>query len=354
MVNASEVTRFFPIENGVGYGSARISVLFRPVQMKLPPALLGFDVGTLNIRRLSVTPLGEHDKDSLRTLQSSEVKMKLSSSSSKVSRKNTVLEEDRRVVWKENPPAEIPVQQRYSSALVIRFKETGALKSSNLGMAVLWLRDIVDSEDTVIDVALFKAEDYKRLKQNYVPPDGNLDYWETGRDRLTRIGTVQLDLTFKPGFGTAHRRTMDTSEPQQKRMWEEVDRRDVVGLQERVGHHEDGKAVTGENTEVSQEDVHDETGGCEGEDGDRDDEDGAYEDASNNSDDDPDEGKGLMRRLKEWKRHEKELHQQHRGIMQVKPARTAEWLKDNVEESGQKLKNRFKMKSRQPDVETEV
>lgn len=353
LANASEVTRFFPIENGIGYGSVRVSVLFRPVQVKLPPNLLGFDAGTLVIRKLRAKPIGENTESLLSTLLSCEVKLKASMSTSKASKKDAEREDDGSVVWKEDPPMEIPVQQRYGSALVIKFKESTALKSSKLGMAVLWLRDVVDDEDNVIDVALFKAGNYDRLKQNYIPPDGNLGAWETSRDELTRIGTVQLELTINPGIGTAHRKTMNTSEPSQKRLWEEVDRRDSVGLQEQVGYYEDGKAVSGQNTEVSQEEVHDETqendeqengvGGVN-----------KSADGSADEESDGDENKGLMHKLKEWKKHEKELHQQHRGIMQRKPARTAEWLKNNVEETGQKVKNRFKMKSRQPDVETEV
>lgn len=63
---------------------------------------------------------------------------------------------------------------------------------------------------------------------------------------------------------------------------------------------------------------------------------------------------GLLDKLREWKRHEKELHKQHRGVMQMKPFRTAEWLKDNTKQAGHKVVNRFKMQSREPDVETEV
>lgn len=37
-----------------------------------------------------------------------------------------------------------------------------------------------------------------------------------------------------------------------------------------------------------------------------------------------------MKKLKNWKQQERELHMDHRGVMQVKPARTAVWMKDNV------------------------
>ncbi|KAL5494884.1 hypothetical protein ACEPAI_346 [Sanghuangporus weigelae] len=354
-VNASEVTRFFPIETGLGHGSVRVSVLFRPVQVKLPPNLLGFDAGTLVIRKITAMPFGESAQHLVSELKSCEVKLKVSASSDKVSKKDAE-RKGGTVVWNEERPSEIPVRQRYGSALTVKFKESRALKSNKLGMAIVWLRDIVDNEDTTIDIALFQVENYDRLRQNYVPPDGNLDSWETSREEVTRIGTVQLDLTFKPGLSTAHRKSMDTSEPKQKRLWEEVDRRDSVGLQEQAGHHEDGIAVEEENTEVDQKDAHDESQVDEHEvDGLNGRQDLTELEAEGSDEDDgSDEGKGLMRKLKDWKKHEKELHRQHRGIMQSKPARTAEWIKGNVEETGQKVKNRFRMKSRQPDVETEV
>ena len=52
-MNASEVTRCYSLEKGLGSGRIRISLLFRPVEAKLPPNLLGFDTGTLEIRDIS-------------------------------------------------------------------------------------------------------------------------------------------------------------------------------------------------------------------------------------------------------------------------------------------------------------
>ncbi|THH11592.1 hypothetical protein EW145_g532 [Phellinidium pouzarii] len=353
LVNASEVTRFFPLENGLGYGSVRISILFRPVQASLPPCLLGFDAGTLFVRKLSVKPDVKDAEDLLSSLQSCSVKMRTSAFSDKVSRKNAQRTEDGSVVWNEdNGPSEIAVKQRYSTAFILTFKKAGNLKTGNLGMAVLWLRDVVDSEDSSVEIALFKSEDkYNRLKQNYVPPDGSLDMWVSGKEKLMRIGTVRIELTLQPGIGTAHEHVLDKSDPGQKRMWDEVNRRDDVGLQEKV-RNQDAMSVSGENTEVSKDDVQieahkdryaghpDDTGILS---------DAKLGESSNDSDE------GLLKKLRDWKHHEKELHQQHRGIMQNKSARTAVWFKDNVKEAGYKAKGRFiKMQPRQPDVETEI
>ena len=50
LVNASQLTRFYSLEEGLGSGRIRISILFRPLEARLSPNLLGFDIGTLLVR----------------------------------------------------------------------------------------------------------------------------------------------------------------------------------------------------------------------------------------------------------------------------------------------------------------
>ena len=87
-------------------------------------------------------------------------------------------------------------------------------------------------------------------------------------------------------------------------------------------------------------------------------EDSPDDEANEGNGDELEEGKkehrGVVGKFKAWREHEKELHRDHRGIMQAKPVRTAEWLLDNIEDGAHAVKDRFKMKARQPDVETEV
>lgn len=86
--------------------------------------------------------------------------------------------------------------------------------------------------------------------------------------------------------------------------------------------------------------------------------DGGSEDEEEDGDSDGEEGAdgrpGAVGKFKRWRQHQKELHRDHKGIMQLKPARTAEWIKDNVEEGLHDAKQRFTMKTQKPDVETEV
>ncbi|KLO20621.1 hypothetical protein SCHPADRAFT_841783 [Schizopora paradoxa] len=342
LVNASEVTRFFPLEHGIGYGSARVSVLFRPVRASLPLNLLGFDSGMLRVRKVEVDGGEEH----ISQLRKCKVSLSTSSDSDAFSKKDARDGSDG-IEWVEEQPLELEVHERYSKALTIVFKSTG-LVSEKKAIAVLWLQDVVDNEEKVVDVPLWKTDDYDRLKQNYVPLDGKLDMWENGKENMTRIGTLHLDLTFSPGINNAHGNAHDSAK---KRVQDEVDRREAAGLGDKVGEHagEDGIAAREDNTEVSKEDT-------EIEEVEEHSSPGTYSDQSSpeSGGENEGEGKGLLGKIRKKKRHATELNRQHKGVMQIKPARTAEWLKDNVEEAGHKVKDRFKMQARQPDVETEV
>ncbi|PCH37535.1 hypothetical protein WOLCODRAFT_128544, partial [Wolfiporia cocos MD-104 SS10] len=395
-VNASEVTQFYSLEKGVGHGRIRISLLFRPVEAKLPPNLLGFDTGTIEVR--NVTVRSEHD------LSNCEVRMKTTTAPAigKVSRKKAERLDDGGITWSAKEASNIPVRQRYGTSLLISFKYASAFKTSaRRALAVLWLRDLVDHEEGQVEVALWRAKhgDYSRLKLNYVPPDGDLSYWDSDKEKVEKIGTVQLDVVFRPGISACHHKLMGGAGAKKRGAWDEYDRQKAAGMRENVGnmdeqtpenHHAgesrdtkvaDGHdagpvvmdrtmtggpvnsssgdaaaegeeaAVEGTNTIVSTEEVEDEQSH------------GHLREHGSNSheeDDSSDEGtsdnekKGPVEKLREWKQHEKELHRDHRGVMQFKPGRTAQWVKDNVEEGAHAVKHRFKMHSRQPDVETEV
>ncbi|OCH92775.1 hypothetical protein OBBRIDRAFT_864983 [Obba rivulosa] len=398
LVNASEVTRFYSLEKGLGHGRIRISVLFRTVEAKLPPNLLGFDTGTLEIRDIAV----KSDRDDFSRC---EVRLKTTTSEAenKISRKEAHKREDGLIVWSQDGIAGIPVRQRYGSALLVSFREVSAFKNTGRkALAVLWLRDIVDCEEGTIEIALWQAQhgDYSRLRLNYVPPDGDLKYWDSDKEKVERIGSVFLDIVFRPGISELHHEMLSGS-GSMRGEWDEFDREKAGGMRETVGcmdertpssHNAtenadtqaaDGQAQPGPetdstvsggplnttsgdyeaanenqrrlgtNTLVPEKDADDQTHGQVA--GDHGESPGEHhEGESDGGKDDEGGGKGVVGKLKDWRDHEKELHRDHRGIMQVKPARTAQWLKDNVEEGAHAVKNRFKMKARQPDIETEV
>ena len=390
-MNASEVTRCYSLEKGLGSGRIRISLLFRPVEAKLPPNLLGFDTGLLEVRDVST-------KSDQVDLSKCEVRLKITTGEAeeKVSRK-TAERRDGMTVWAPDSPTKIPVRQRYAAALLVSFRDTSGFKSSGRkALGVLWLRDIVDRASGPVEIALWRAKDgdYSRLKLNYVPPDGDLGYWDSDREHVERVGSVLLDVVFWPGIAEQHYEMLNGRGARKRSSWDEYGRQKDAGFRDAIGEMavkvpEDHRAQ--ESHETAERDGRREDGGRtdetmtdgpvdaqKGNDGATEEDNEAHgtnttvsadevEVESSASSDDGEEGadsgdesgeggekKGFVGKVKEWRQHEKELHRDHRGMMQAKPVRTAAWIKDNIEDGAHAVKERFKMKARQPGVETEV
>ncbi|WVN84973.1 uncharacterized protein L203_100110 [Cryptococcus depauperatus CBS 7841] len=64
--STSHVTRWFPLTGGLGWGRLRVSLLWKSLDMSLPPNISGFEIGTIQVRNLVFTPLyNETEKDRL-------------------------------------------------------------------------------------------------------------------------------------------------------------------------------------------------------------------------------------------------------------------------------------------------
>ena len=290
-----------------------------------------------------------------------------------------------------------------SSRNPLSFKSSIAVKGSGKkALAVLWLRDLIDHVEGRIEIPLWHAKsgDYSRLKLNYVPPDGNLASWDSDKEKVVRIGSVWLDIAFRPGITDLHHKMLEGAGAKKRGALEEFDRQDTAGLRDDIGKmdervprdhqasesfgtqtsenrggaleslHDDATSYgplntvggdshfshhdierTGANTLVPPENVeHDQLFDPEADGPSQHDDDGEH----STSDDSEGKSSSIVTKFKDWKKHEKELNRDHRGVMQVKPARTAVWIKDNVEEGAHKVKKRFSMRTRTPDVETEV
>ncbi|CCM05423.1 uncharacterized protein FIBRA_07640 [Fibroporia radiculosa] len=327
----------------------------------------------------------------------------MSSAEDKVSRKKANKLDDGRTIWAHEGVSDIPVRQRYSTPLLISFKDSSGFKtSSRKALGVLWLRDLVDNEEGQVEIALWHAKhgNYSRLKLNYVPPDGNLEYWDSDKEKIERVGSIFLNIIFRPGLSERHHKLFGAAGAERRGALEEYNREQAAGMREHVGemderipeNHQareshdtemaDGvnrtppemdKTLTGgplntsggDSAAIEQEDeVEDTNTGIAARDAQE--ESPPDSDGNQSSDSDVDAreerhisdghsgSKGPIAKFKDWKQHEKELHRDHRGVMQAKPARTAQWVKDNVEEGAHAIKDRFKLHSREPDVETEV
>lgn len=108
---SSQVTRWYPLDGGVGFGRIRISLLFRSIETRLPPQQLGWDVGTFEFTSNNILALGYTSYTKL--------KMRTGGSSGKIGRAHCrKLDEGDGIIWdiakkdgKHN--VRLPVKYRY-------------------------------------------------------------------------------------------------------------------------------------------------------------------------------------------------------------------------------------------------
>ncbi|CEL56149.1 Meiotically up-regulated gene 190 protein OS=Schizosaccharomyces pombe (strain 972 / ATCC 24843) GN=mug190 PE=1 SV=1 [Rhizoctonia solani AG-1 IB] len=356
---SSQFTQLCPLEGGIGYGRIRVSLLFRPTTARLPANILGFSIGTLQIFGIKALPDSEHTD-----FQDAQVNVQTSDVKERISRKAAEAQEDGSVEW--NPEKaeviQLPIQKRHGAALILKFTSKRALgPQKTIAHAALWLRDLVDGERTTMTVALWDAggESAEYIQQNYIPPlassESKID--PDGHD-AKQIGAVELDISTVAGLGDIHQKILDGSDPLKKQKWQEYEVQDAAGLRETVGLDQEGQPgiqePEGQNFKIEDDQADDQALRS------TDDEwtdtrkphdpDGTEEDSES-------EGggrRGPVRMFKDWRQHEHELHREHRGFMQTKPVRTANWLKDGVKKGGHKVQQRFAQHSREPEIETEV
>ncbi|KAF2745889.1 hypothetical protein M011DRAFT_520135 [Sporormia fimetaria CBS 119925] len=195
---SSQVTRWYPLDGGIGFGRIRISLLFRSIETRLPPNLLGWDVGTFEFRseRVLVTGYSHAPKLKLRT----------GGSVGKISRKaaQRLPEGDGHFFdltandGKYN--VRLPVKYRYRSPIVFEFHIANKRKAD--AYAVIWLQHFVDGEDADINIPIWTTTHPARLTQNYITEENCRN--EPGLEDLQEVGRLQFRARFKPGTDESH------------------------------------------------------------------------------------------------------------------------------------------------------
>lgn len=196
--NRSQITRWYPLDGGVGYGRIRISLLLRHVETKLPPQMLGWDVGTFEFTSDNITAQNFNHY--------SKIKLRTGGSSGKVPRhvchangSDTYFDLSHKGLKNS---IRLPVKHRYRSPVVFEFYTKG--KHSPAGYAVLWLQHLVDNEDTPIDLPIWSTKKGARLTQNYIT-EANWKAKEVpGLEDLTEIGRLRFQGRFSPGIDESH------------------------------------------------------------------------------------------------------------------------------------------------------
>ncbi|KAL7624375.1 hypothetical protein AAE478_005939 [Parahypoxylon ruwenzoriense] len=206
MQTSSQVTRWYPLDGGVGFGRVRISLLFRSVELKLPPPQLGWDVGTFEFtsdRISSIFAGSGKGKVKLR--------LRTGGSSATIKREQCIAEGDN-LEWSisgitNNPRPRLPVRYRYRSPVFFEFHLPGKRHVEHF--AAIWLRELADGEDKDFDVPVWKCDNAMRLSQNFITP-GNFN---TVPDiKIEEVGRLRFRGRFKAGTDRDHLRFVSNND----------------------------------------------------------------------------------------------------------------------------------------------
>ncbi|KAI0556059.1 C2 domain-containing protein [Xylaria curta] len=418
---SSQSTRWYPLDGGIGYGRVRISLLFRSVELKLPPPQLGWDVGTFEFLSDSLTStFTGTDKGKIK------LRMRTGGSSATVKRDQCTAEEGS-VRWDingitNNARPRLPVRYRYRSPIFIEFHLPGKRHVEHF--AVVWLQQLVDNEEQDFDIPIWKCDNATRLSQNYITEENfrsipDIQIEEVGRLRFRGRYKAGTDLdhlrfvsdnnsretieTWEACFAegvrqeevsnelpplikklhdeslTQGRDVLTTVSPEEKRKWLAKDGTDWSGAfgkdpAEVMGGQRG--TDTSENEYESDSDSDEPTQGIKHEESDlgikdattdgaaHEDEIGRARTSSTSNTAGSDSGvsvkssgsssKNPMVQYRDYKSRSRDLHRQHRGLMQWKPMRNVQFVKDEAKFAVRRLTKVGSLSGRQPDVETEI
>ena len=331
----SQFCDVFPIAGGIGYGKARISMVFRSVQLQAPKELLGWDYGTVEI---SPEIKGNVDRD----IKDCRIKARTKHSRGKFH------SGEESGVWKTKRGKNLclPVQKRYSTCLVFEFRQN-AIKDKTPAYAVLWLKDIPDEEQKTVKLTVWDG-DLKRAEANVLPDE------ESGK----KVGEIEVTLTFWSGLNGYHL-SFAKKDKHLRQVFKILDAANDVDEEDGV----DTGTSDDSSDSDSDADVESEQASDSAEENDEDDIEArkrrfrgdAKKSSSSKNDELAESGKrGTMEQIKDYKKHAKQLHRRNRGLMQWKGPRIVTHAAQKIVEVKEKTAGLFKHHERDPGVETEV
>ncbi|KZM21589.1 hypothetical protein ST47_g7210 [Ascochyta rabiei] len=328
-----QVNSIYPLAGGVGYGRARVSLVFRSLQVQLPRELLGWEYGTLDIKS---TVKAIEIPQNLQPLR-----MKVSTNLSRGKfhsrgRDGKVRQNDEgATMWRSRGDRHVrlPVKQRYASPLIVEFRQDATLRDHSPAFCILWLKDICDNQEQTIRLDVWKG-DLKRAKNNMLDSYGE------------KVGQIEMTLTFWSGLSGYHEdyakgdkdllnvlEVLDVCNDQEYSDWDETNNSGPPNTQSNSSDDSssssdsdsDGEAQsTMEKITPNFLQKHKKTDSKLGDDGER----------------------GTVGQVKDYKQHHKELHRKHRGMMQWKGPRTVAWMKHTADRGKNKVKELVHHKER--------
>lgn len=256
---SSQITRWFPLVGGLGWGRIRISLLWKPIDIVLPPRISGYEIATLEIESLTSTDLSklsdrpisivletEADKYTLHSGENgsaSRMDDVISESSSTVHKRNASaqflpgtprskhssvgfdLENSNELEWDISTPIGLAVEYRHSCSLIISFVTRGRLKKKTVGLALIRLSDCEESSNVnrtvpvfgTADVGLAVRASHKyatmsdsdtasvRQERGHVEARDSFSSQKSAPE-IPLLGFVSVGFIMHPGVSRAHRK----------------------------------------------------------------------------------------------------------------------------------------------------
>ncbi|KAK5461347.1 hypothetical protein LTS15_003410 [Exophiala xenobiotica] len=378
----SQIMQTYPLVGGIGYGRARISMVWRSVELKLPKELMGWNYGTLEIK----CPVRSKDGGGDKPYTQHRIKLRTN-----LMRAKMVPASDANKgqgMWKPKKDKEsvfLAVRKRYSSALIVEFRKTMLGPDSTSQFAVFWLKDIPDEEERTVSVKIWKGNKEALHR-------ATTSYGYSGSDGEQPLGEIELTLKLWRGLSGYHKNYANRGHNSDIRDVIEV--LDTANDEGQVSDDEDdsGDDSSDSDTTTADGDTNGDTrreskrpnkklrthANDDSSDGDSDA--GQTEsskldptqlaskplqkakdvvekvldvDGHNNEDDG---SRGARAQIRDYKDHHKQLHRKHRGIMQWRGARTMDWMAGKAKRAKGRVGEVFEHNddAKSGGVETEV
>jgi hypothetical protein len=304
----SQVDSIWPLSGGIGYGKCRISMVFRSVQLQVPPEMKGWDYGTLDIKSQIKGTMHDGKVDGLR------IKARTSLGRGK-------FYSDGEGSWKTKSGKNIrlPVKKRYCSPLVLEFRSSSTLLDKTSAFAILWLKDIPDMEEKTLKITVWKG-DLKRAEANVLAECGE------------KLGEVELTLTFHHGLSGYHNNLASKDSNL-------ADVMEILDCANDVNDNESDGVDSSPDTDSSLSSS---------------DEDETAEDSKTRKSWEADGKRDTTNQLMDYKVHSKQLHRKNRGLMQWKAPRTLQWMQHKIQHGEQRVEGMFKHNQKDGGIETEA
>jgi hypothetical protein len=209
LLTASQSTRWYPLDGGIGFGRIRISLLFRSCELKLPPTQLGFgEIGTFEFLSDHISTVNFAPKSKMK------IKMRTGGSSAAVSSQICTRSEiGNGLSWdisgrtEKTEKVRLPVRYRYRSPIF--FELYGAGKRHTDTYASLWLQDVPDGQEIDFDIPIWRCDNPMRLSQNYIT---EANYRDVPDLELEEVGRLRFRGRFKPGTDRDHLKFVSDNE----------------------------------------------------------------------------------------------------------------------------------------------